>query len=247
MERWQAPKVQFYIEDLLFPKAKMFLFGRFQSWKSMVAEDTAFRLAEGKDWYGLKTTKARVYYLQIEMPQSELQKRTLKMAKGNSYQPGDNLHLCTESYIKLDKPFGIGMLEKEIERTMPNVIIADPLYAIMSGRLTDEYDVRQFLDRMNMMTDKYNVAVIIVHHDRKWVIQDGTIVDTGADNMLGSILLNSWCDASVETQTTGLDGEVIMKIHKAKYFEKAAKEFRIMIDRNTLQIKRLGAGTLADT
>jgi len=240
LQAWTAPKQQYIIENILFPKTKMMLHGRFQTWKSMLALYTGATIADGNEWFGIRTSSSTVYNLQIEMPQSQLQKRVNKYLKHNPCTHEDRMWFCTEHYIKLDKGYGVAELERELARTKPQLLIIDPLYRVVSGHITDEYDMRQFMDRMDILIDKYNLALIIVHHDRKYLIQDGVIVDTGADAIFGSSMFIDWLDASIQTSITGMDGEVLVSIEKVKYVEEELKPIRIKIDRNTLTFRKVG-------
>jgi RecA-family ATPase len=238
---WKAPYQKYIIQDILMPKTKMIMFGRFQSWKSMIAMHTGFIVSRGEKWFNIPTSASPVYYLQIEMPQAQLQKRVSKYVIGNNIPASVNgVHFATEHYIKLDKGFGVAAIEAELGRTHPGVLIVDPVYRVVSGHITDEYDMRLFMDRMDLLIDKYNLALILVHHDRKFIVQDGTIVDMGADNMFGSSLLIDWCDAAIQTATTGVDGEVCVTVEKAKYIEEEIKPFRVKINRSNLTMNRQG-------
>ena len=119
LDAWKAPYQKYIIDNgILVPGTKLILFGRYQTWKSMLAVHTASCIATGRDWFGYRTSKSPCYVLQIENPQAQFKERTMKYAKGNNLDLNiSNLWLCTEPYIKLDKGFGIAELDKELSRT----------------------------------------------------------------------------------------------------------------------------------
>jgi len=230
---WQPPYQSYIIDHgILLPQTKLILFGRWQTWKSMITMHTAYVLATGKPWFGFETKLSSVYILQTEIPKAQFQLRNRKYIDGNKTYP-DNIYFRTEYYIKLDKPFGGADIEKELQETHPQVLIIDPLYSIMSGKVVDEYDIRKLTDWLNQMIDKYKVAVILVHHDRKPIVVGGEIYSS-ADDMFGSSILLDWCDTSIRTTNTDKDGEVILTFEKVRHAEEELKPIKIKVSRADL-------------
>ena len=242
LDAWKAPYQKYIIDSgILVPGTKLILFGRYQTWKSMLAVHTAACIATGRMWFGYRTSKTPSYVLQVENPQAQFKERTMKYASGNNLDlntPG--LWLCTEPYIKLDKGFGIAELDKELSRTGAKVLIVDPIYKVVSGRVTDEYDMRQFMDRMDLMMAKYNFSLILVHHDRKMQLIDGKYISSGADDMFGTSIFIDWADTSIHTQLTDTDGEVLLTFEKVRHSPDIApgRQLLIKIDRSTLAFSK---------
>ena len=152
---WKPPFQEFIISNnILLSQGTMGIYGAEGVWKSMIALDMTFRLSTGKDWFGFTTWASSVYYFQSEIPQAPLQKRVSKYAAGNAIS-SNNCWFCTELYEKIDKGWGYAELEREIDRTNPQVLIIDPIYNSVSAKLVDDYEVGLFLDRMNMLRSKY--------------------------------------------------------------------------------------------
>jgi len=239
LTRWKPP-FQTYVMDkgLLLPQTKLILFGKYETWKSMLIIHTAFTIATGKDWFGFKTIPSPVYILQIEVPQAQFRTRVLKYVKGNDIT-SRNIYFASEHYVKLDRGFGYAELEKELSRTQAQILMIDPLYKLVSGRITDEYDMRQFMDRMDNLIDKYKLSLIMVHHDRKHIISDGVAMDYGAEDMFGTSIFIDWCDTSIRT-TKVRDDEVILSFEKVRHAEQELKPFTIHIDRSNLVFTRKG-------
>lgn len=235
---WTPPHQSWVISHgLLIPQGKMIIFGKFQTWKSMLSIHLAFTIATGKDWFGFKTYRSPVYLLQVEVPQTQFRNRVVKYVTGNQITTED-VWFATEHYIKLDKGFGLSELEKELSRTQPKVLIVDPIYKIVSGRMTDEYDMRQFMDRMDLLMEKYKFALILIHHDRKMQLVEGQYVSAGAEDMFGTSIFIDWTDSSIRAQTTSKDGEVILTFEKARHADEELKPITIQIDRSNLTFQK---------
>ena len=202
---WQPSDQQSIISSgILLPQTRMIVFGLPKAWKSMLALHTSFVLSTGSDWFGYKTTKCLPFKLQAELPKAVDRLRVIKYFV-NLRPP--NLLLETANYLKLDSGYGAAALDKslqQIENRFPGqhiVLILDPLYKLLSGHITDEYDVRKLLDNLDAAKERHNLTIIIIHHSRLTrVDSSGSIIDLGAEEMMGSSYLNNWCDTAVQVK-----------------------------------------------
>ncbi len=207
---WKPPHISWLISNgLLVPQGKIIIFGPYKSWKSMTAIDLAFKLATGKPWLGFNTAVSTVLIIQLEIPKAEYQKRTIKYAFGNKLNPSTNLYLITIRNLKLDKGWGLSLLDQWIAQVQPQVIIIDPLFKVSSGRLTDEYDVRQLTDRLDEVIERHKVSFVLIHHEGKDLVVDGERYDRGADASFGSAVFGWWCDSSIELRAISEGSNVI--------------------------------------
>jgi len=230
---WQPPHQSYIIDKgILPPQSKLILFGRWQTWKSMLLMHMAFTLATGQDWFGYKTIASPIYLLQTEIAKAEFLKRIKKYIGGNKSTP-DNIYLRTEGYIKLDRSYGAMDLEKEIQETQPQILMLDPVYAIMSGKIVDEHDVRFLTDWLNKIIDKYKLSVVLIHHDRKPLVIGGEIYSS-ADDIFGSSIFLDWTDTAIRTTNTGKDAEVMLSFEKVRHAEEELKPIRVRINRSDL-------------
>jgi len=235
---WQPP-IQPYIIDggILVPETKMVLFGKYATWKSMVTIHTAYTVANGKSWFGYKTNAASTYIVQSEIPQFQNKERVTKYITGNELDSPYVWH-AWEPYTKLDKGFGLAELEKELERTKAKLLIIDPLYKFISGRLSDEYDIRQLLDRLDMLIPKYHITIIVVHHPRKSILVEGVEIDMGGDDIYGAYLQN-WADTILKI-TSKMDAEITLHFSKTRHAQvETPKDFNVKIDRDRLVFSRM--------
>lgn len=239
---WKPPHISQLIGNgILIPQGKIILFGPYKSWKSMTAIDLAFKLSTGKPWLGFQTTLSTVLIVQLEIPKAAYQKRVNKYCFGNKLNPANNLFLVTTRQLKLDKGWGVEMLNQWITETKASIVIIDPIFKVISGRLTDEYDVRQFTDRIDEVIDKHRVSFILIHHEGKDWIVEGERYDRGADASFGSAVFGWWCDSSIELRTQVEGGSIVdMSFPLLRLAEDEIKPIVVEINRSNLVFTRRG-------
>ena len=233
---WKAPYIkQIVSHGLLIPQGKMIIFGPYKSWKSMTAMDLSFKLASGKPWFGFNTVLSTVLIIQLEIPKFEYQKRVIKYTCGNKLSPLDNLFFITTQSLKLDKGWGVSILEQWISDMHPQVIIIDPIYKVVSGRLTDEYDVRQFTDRIDLLAEKYRCSFVLIHHEGKDMVVEGERYDRGPDAAFGSAVFGWWVDSSIELRAVAEGSNIVdVSFPLLRISEDEIKPFTIEINRSNL-------------
>jgi len=229
--------------DILITQGTMMVYGKEETWKSMlVGLDMSFRIATGKDWFGFKTTASPVYIFQTEIPQGPLRKRMIKYMQGNKATT-ENIWYSSELYMKIDKGWGYAELEKEIERTRPKVLVVDPIFSSMSGKLSDDYDVGLFIDRMDMLRSKYKVAIILIHHTRIAEHSEGETFHYGADEIFGSSRWPRWLDTIIYIDKVK-DDEVTelvdlrLVFEKTRHTERKLKDIEVTVNRSDLTFRR---------
>lgn len=186
------------------------MFGAAGTWKTMNSMHLAFCIARGDQWFGYRTSQATVYVHQVELPKLLFKERVEKYSSGvNSLY---NIFFKTpQDDVLLDTTFGLGQLQKDIDEVLrrapdskhPLVIVLDPLYLHMHGHISDEYEVKKFQSNINSLRKKYNATFVIIHHSRLTrVNNEGSIVDLGAEEMMGSSYWNNWLDTIVRVRIT---------------------------------------------
>ena len=236
---WKAPYVKHLIGNgLLVPQGKAILFGPYKSWKSMSAIDLSFSLASGVPWLGFSTTACSVLVIQLEIPKYEYQQRILKYSLGNKLNP-TTIYFENIRNLKLDKGWGIAQLESWIQETGAQVVVIDPIYKVVSGRLTDEYDIRQFTDRMDEIIDKHKVSMVLIHHEGKDMIIEGEKYDRGADASFGSAVFGWWCDTSIELRAEYVgSNRVEYRFPLLRLSPNDIKPFKVSINRDNLVFEK---------
>jgi len=208
---WTPPLVQSMIGNgILDYQARLVIFGKYKSWKSMIAMHTAFCISTGSLWFGHLTTKVPVLVIQVEVSKSNYQKRAKKYYRSYNikYENPNYLHIVSQPYgFRFDQTYDLDRLDKWISRQRdlcklkqndPQVIIIDPLYKCFGGNTNDPHEVNKFLTNLDFLMLKHGCSFIVIHHERKSVIIQSGLLDTGAENAGGAVRIIDWCDGAVE-------------------------------------------------
>lgn len=165
----------------------------------MVAMHTAFVLAKGESWFGKHTTKSKVISVQIEVPKFAYQERIRDYLRHNPYKDNTvpNLYWINEPVLKLDAPLEAKLLEREISRIRPDVLMVDPLYKTFTRSTADAVDVQRWQDNLDNLAHKYNLGIIVFAHLRKQ--SQGLDLDAiqWGEELFGSSYFENWFDTSI--------------------------------------------------
>jgi len=242
--QWTPPVHRCIIgNNILIDRGTMMIYGKEETWKSMlIGLDLTFKIANGKDWLGYKTTPSPVYVFQTEIPQAPLRDRMIKYMNGNKLN-SSQIWYGSELYLKIDKGWGFSELEKEIARTQPKVLVVDPIFSSMSGNLIDDYDVGLFLDRLDMLRSKYNVAVILIHHSRIAEHSEGETYHYGTDEIFGSSRFPRWMDTIIHiTKVNDSSSTNLVNLHlnfeKTRHSEFKIPDINVVVNRNNLTFNK---------
>lgn len=240
---WKPTQQTYIISSKILPVGgSMMLYGKYGSWKSNLAIHTAFCISSGLDWFGYKTNKSRVLIAQFEISKFELQERVKKYAHfHNSIEP--DLFLSTEHFIKFDTAYGASDLSRVVEKTGAKVLIIDPLYRVISGHITDNFDSTKFIDTIEIVKAKYNLAVIITHHKKKSQSFEGEIIDRDAEEASGNLNFANWCDTTIGIQELNNEDnpDIELRFTKTRNSEYKIHPIQVHIDRATLDFKVLSS------
>ena len=180
-------------DGLLYAQCKLILYGKPESYKSMLVSHLGLSLSSGKEWLGFATPPegVSVFYFQLEIPHPLLQLRVDGLQR--SLQPyKQDMWFWTEHYMKLDLPPGLAAIERVIGSRRPQVLIIDPIYKVISGKIVDPTQVAVFLDYVDLLIEKYETSVVLVAHTRKGVIGESS----DGEDLMGSTFL-PWADTVI--------------------------------------------------
>ena len=242
---WTPPYQKTIIgSNILIAQGSMMVYGKEETWKSMlVGLDMSFKIANGLDWFGYPTIPSSVYNFQTEIPQSPLRDRVIKYMTGN-HVTSKNIWFSSELYMKVDKGWGYAELEKELTRTKPKVLVIDNISSSVSGKLVDDYEMGLFLDRMDMLRDKFKLAVVIIHHTRIPEHSQGETFHYGTDEAFGSSRFPRWFDtiiyvAKVNDNDAGLVS-LDLTFEKTRFAEERLKPLHLTVRRSDLVFSKDG-------
>lgn len=239
---WEPPNIRHIIGDgILLPGCKAILYGRWGSWKSMLAMHTAFCLVQGKPWLGFETRPSSVLVAQVEIPKAMMKKRVEKYVASNGNITPGNLWLLNEPYLRLDKKAYHDYFRLLLGTIHPQVVILDPIYKLFSGDITDNYQVLMLLDKLDELAEEFNLSYILIGHTRKrqklMTGQEEDNTDIG-DELVGASYFQDWCDTSISSRML-TDSQLQLTFTKVRHAEKELAPIKVKVDRNTLHFHRI--------
>lgn len=183
-------------EGILSVGHKMLLYGKPKTLKSGAVKRLMLSASTGADWLGFHTTKCKVLYVQLELTDYEIQER-LGLMKPTQTSEGA-CFIWTTRYLKLDTLAGAAELDDEISCLKPELVIIDPIYKVLSGDMNRSVFVMPMLDNMDLLIEKHQVGVVMVHHQRKGALEGNRPgKDNGAEEMAGAFSFGAWPDTVI--------------------------------------------------
>ena len=156
---------------LLPIRGKMFLSASAKSFKSMLALNIAYALAQGAAVLGQHPTPhpRRVLVMEQEIGPERLKDRLLKM---NPHLGGtlalENLWFTSkDTALRLDTPHGIQGIAAAIQEAKPHVVILDPLRKFHLCNEDNSTEMGGVLRALTTLQERHKFAVLIVHHHAK--------------------------------------------------------------------------------
>jgi len=233
---WDPPTPEPILGDFFAKGEKMVLFARSGSLKSMLTKRLGMAMSIGNNtkWLGIPTTKTgiKVIYLQFELSKARIHERFVIMTNKRPNTEG-RFRIWNEPYLKIDTKEGLDILEAEIKELSPDVLIIDPILPAFTGNISDSTSVGLFRDALNLIADKYDLAIILIHHSRKSYSEDTANID----NMFGSMVLQAWPDVVINVQRGEKNrSELTIKFEKTRNSEDKA-DINVRVIPETLEFK----------
>lgn len=203
---YKPPPIPDIIGHHLLPvESNMVVFGEAKSYKSTLIYHLGLCVVNELKWIGFNTFPCVVFIVQAEMPIAIQRNRLGKMYEVYNYK-GKPLYMKFDRSLRLDTSYGKNKLAvdmKEIRSNHPKdniLLILDPLYKMMAGRISDEYDSRKFINAIDDLKSAIGFTTILVHHTRKTQMFEGEQVDLAEQEMSGSNYFNAWVDSAMRTR-----------------------------------------------
>jgi hypothetical protein len=163
------PKPTELVCGVLHKGSKMVIGGGSKSYKTWTLVDLGVSVATGTDWWGFKTNKGRVLYMNFEIQDPFFQKRLSEVlfAKNCHLEEGQL------SYWGLrGKAADLGTLMPEITAILKDgdysLIIFDPIYKALGGRDENKAgDIASLLNEIEALAVATGAAVAFGHHFSK--------------------------------------------------------------------------------
>lgn len=166
-----ADPLYYFCYPLLPKGGRMVIGAQPKSFKSMLALNIAYDLAEGSDVLGIWPVKQPLTVLVIEQEIGpyRLKDRLANIDKARrgslAYQ---NLYVVSKNAeICLDSEEGLRQICTHIEQCHPDVLVLDPLRKFHSQDEDSSTDMVKVFRKLDALQEKYNLTTLIVHHAGK--------------------------------------------------------------------------------
>lgn len=192
----------FLIKKLLWEKDNVIVLGDAKTGKSLWTLQIACALTSGEDFLDeyKVSRKCNVLYVQAEGKMYESCARLKNMQRGVPSDPS-LLRWLHVPHLPMDRPDSADRFKALVEENfgdfIPDVIIFDPLYMMVSTGSLKEDDVsRNVTANFNIVKTIYNCAIILNHHQHrpKKKKNSSADIDEGDQSIFGSFVWRAWPD-----------------------------------------------------
>jgi len=168
--------------------------------KSILMQQLACALSSGEPFLDTfdVPNPVNVWYFATEGKDEDTKDRIIRMSHARPVDPGKIFLFCSAG-LRFNTPLGQKLLESIEqqwgEKYPPKVIIIDALYRAVKGSIKDDDVVNEFHQIVGALADKYDAAVIIIHHMKKPVyFESGNKQERSDDDVFGSTFLKASVD-----------------------------------------------------
>ena len=182
------PDIIYLIEGKLRKQAKYAIIGKWKVAKSFFAIQMGMAISAGAEFLGFRTTASNVLYLNFEISEEMFTQRVQDMHHKLGYDLSRFRYL-TINELNLDietTQLDNILYQSAVEGHFVEVVIIDPRLKVIRKDGNQDEVLRAFCVNLDEVMRKYNLAVIIVHHEG---------VATGSDKAgKGSTTFDAWLD-----------------------------------------------------
>jgi len=158
------------IHGLLHQGGKMILSGTSKSNKTWSLLDLAVSVASGQEWWGNRTQRSRVAYLNFELHPWAIQQRLAALLHARPECKGahDMLHLWNLRGHNADFSLLRPQLEAELMRHQFGLLILDPIYKLLGNRdENSNSDIADLMNELEKLARRTKAGITFAHHFAK--------------------------------------------------------------------------------
>ena len=148
----------------------MVLGGGSKSFKTWCLADLAMSIANGVPWWGIKTNKGRVLYMNYEIQEGFFAKRleSIATAKGLGADALDDVDTWNLRGFCADLSDLINSLLEQIKKDHYVLIVVDPIYKVLGGRDENSAgEIGRLLNEVEKLAVETGAAVVFGAHFSK--------------------------------------------------------------------------------
>lgn len=156
------------VAGMLDQGAKLMIAGGSKSFKTWVLLDLALSVATGTPWWGMKTQRGRVLYVNMEIMVGYCEDRVRSIMKAKHMDQAEDLDSWHLRGHARDLRELIPQFVKQASRGQYALIILDPIYKVLGERDENSNgEVAQLLNEVEALTVQTGAAVAYGHHFSK--------------------------------------------------------------------------------
>tara|TARA_Y100000310_G_scaffold16579_1_gene16509 strand:+ start:307 stop:1074 length:768 start_codon:yes stop_codon:yes gene_type:complete len=202
--------VQYIVGDgnsgILPYESRCVLFAPIKEGKSTLLQYIGQSVAGGLQLFGraeYPTEKHTVMYVQAEMSQSTLHERIIQSALSGVTEVKLRFQHGTAFGLYLDTKEAQNLLESEIQRTKPSLLLLDPLYKLSAGDIITSEGFDPISKYLDYLINSYHLSVIFSIQARKSIVVKSGKIDMGSQEMLGTVNIGAWVDSVIAVKNAG--------------------------------------------
>jgi len=191
-----------WVIDKLIPSNSVcILTGKRGTLKTFIALNMGYCIASGDSFLKhFDVEKGKVIYLDKENGLNIMKKRTQMLKKGLELKGDLGIGFICFSQLKIDRMGDMMLIEKAINKYKPKLLIIDTYRRGISFDENDAGKVSElFVDTLRPLVEKYNVSIILIHHNRK----SGQGSGDEMDELRGSSDLANYADIILKMERRG--------------------------------------------
>lgn len=194
------------IEKLIPQKSVGVWTGKRSTYKTFLVLNSCFCIASGLPFLDLKTRQGKVIYLDKENGIYIMRERKNMVKRGLGLEDFYDVGFICFSTLKIDKLTDIHKIEELIKENKPSVLVVDTYRRGISFEENDAGMVSKlFVDILRPLVEKYDLSIILIHHDRKGESQGDEM-----DMIRGSSDLANYVDFIIKNDRKG-ENTIILK------------------------------------
>ncbi len=168
------------IRGVLHQGGKMILAGTSKSNKSWSLLDLAIAVSSGQEWWGHRTEKSRVAYLNFELAPWAMAERirAVRAVRPECAGGVERLHFWHLRGHNADLTLLRPQLETELSRHEFGLIILDPAYKLLGNRDENSNgEIASLMNEFEALAKRTGAAIVIAHHFAKGDSSAKTSID----------------------------------------------------------------------
>lgn len=203
-----VPEINKIMEGVIRAQSKTAIIGKWKVAKSFFAIQLGICIASGIEFLGIGTAISNVLYINFEISKEMLQQRIQDLHHKMPICDLTRFESLTLTDLSLDVSIEQleAILDQSIAKGFPvQVLIIDPRMKAITRDSNQDEVVRAFCVNIDKIIAKYNLTVIIVHHEG---------VATGSDRAgKGSTVFEAWLDGWFKIKPLTGIGDNTREIH----------------------------------